>query len=235
MWTCGKTERHINHSSRTTGATSLFRKNVPKKVIQGHWILNGLHQYENVCSNEKHVASNVLTDITNGCSYEQEVQQVLVSKQPFVPRKSVDTSTDTEKYARVSQVHMTSSSVESYPVQNSLRASCLSSIFRRESGTCNVNNAPNANSAINIGQPVQQQAFYEEDYSVFDELLRDSPNFEGHRCNSGILFYVYTTTTSLYPMASLPWFILDKPHATSQINHVQHTCVHPSTMLQVSK
>lgn len=78
MWTCGKTERHINHSLRTTGATSLFRKNVLKKVIQevmGHWILNGLHQYENICSNEKHAALNILTDITNGCSYDQEVQR----------------------------------------------------------------------------------------------------------------------------------------------------------------
>lgn len=99
-------------------------------------------------------------------------------------KESIDTSTDTEKYARVSQVHMTSRSVKSHPVQNSLRASCLSSIFRGESGTCNVNIAPNANFAINIGQPVQQQVSYEEDYSVFDELLRDSPNFEGHCCNS---------------------------------------------------
>ena len=45
----GITKMYINHSIRTTGALSLFRKNVPENVIQevtGCQSLNGLHQYE---------------------------------------------------------------------------------------------------------------------------------------------------------------------------------------------
>lgn len=45
----GITKMYINHSIRTTGAPSLFCKNIPEKVIQevtGCQSSNGLRQYE---------------------------------------------------------------------------------------------------------------------------------------------------------------------------------------------
>ena len=53
-----------NHSLRATGATQLFRNNVPEKVIQeftGHRSIKSLRQYEKPSMQQKMCASNVLT------------------------------------------------------------------------------------------------------------------------------------------------------------------------------
>ena len=67
-----------NHILRATGATSLFKKHVPAKLIQqvtGHRSVEGLCHYEKVGSTERQAASNILTDATNRSTY-QEVQML---------------------------------------------------------------------------------------------------------------------------------------------------------------
>ena len=57
-------EIYTNHSLRASGATKLFQKEVPEKVIQeitGHRSLKALRKYEKVSSVQKIAASNILT------------------------------------------------------------------------------------------------------------------------------------------------------------------------------
>lgn len=59
-----------NHSLRATGATELFRNNVPEKVIQeftGHRSIKCLRQYEKPSMEQKMIASNVLTTSEEEC------------------------------------------------------------------------------------------------------------------------------------------------------------------------
>ena len=58
-----------NHSLCATGATELFRNNVPEKVIQeftGHRSVKCLRQYEKPSMEQKMCASNVLTKCDEG-------------------------------------------------------------------------------------------------------------------------------------------------------------------------
>ena len=60
-----------NHSLHATGATELFRNNVPEKVIQGfagHQSMKSLRQYEKPPMQQKMGASNVLTQCDEECS-----------------------------------------------------------------------------------------------------------------------------------------------------------------------
>ena len=66
-----KIEGHFtNHSLRATGATELFRNNVPEKVIQeftGHQSLKCLRQCEKSSMEQKMCASNILTRCDEEC------------------------------------------------------------------------------------------------------------------------------------------------------------------------
>ena len=56
-------ERRTNHSLRATGATEMFRANIPEKVIQsrtGHLSLKALRMYENPTDYQHEAACSVL-------------------------------------------------------------------------------------------------------------------------------------------------------------------------------
>ena len=63
----------------STGMTSLYRKHVPEKMIQKvtyHRLLEELQHYEKVSRKDKQAVSNVLTDVTNFCTLQEEFQQL---------------------------------------------------------------------------------------------------------------------------------------------------------------
>ena len=67
-----------NHSLRATGATQLFEKNVPEKIIQeftGHRSVKGLRQYEKVAVKQKQAACKILTAPGTSGSFTQEVAE----------------------------------------------------------------------------------------------------------------------------------------------------------------
>ena len=69
--------RKTNHSLRATGATTLFRSNVPEKIIQkttGHRSLEALRMYERT-STEQHQAVSKLMMSTKKTSYEEQMQE----------------------------------------------------------------------------------------------------------------------------------------------------------------
>ena len=102
----------------------------------------------------------------------------LFPSSPLCARKSADTSTLTQNIMpvqneRVSQVHMTSWNLKRAFQHLTSPASSVGDLEL----ACNINVAPNANFVINTGKPMQHQAFYEE-YSAFEELIRDLPNYK---------------------------------------------------------
>ena len=67
-----------NHSLRATGATQLFERSVPEKVIQeftGHRSVKGLRQYEKVAIKQKQAACKILTAPSTSRSFNQEDAQ----------------------------------------------------------------------------------------------------------------------------------------------------------------
>ena len=69
-------EIRTNHSLRATGATSTFRGNVPKKIIQnvtGHRSLEALGKYEHI-STEQHQAVSKVMISTKPVDYETKIK-----------------------------------------------------------------------------------------------------------------------------------------------------------------
>ena len=69
-------ESKTNHSLRATGATSMFRSNVPQKIIQnvtGHRTLEALRKYEKT-SDDQHQAVSKIMMSSKSIDYETQVR-----------------------------------------------------------------------------------------------------------------------------------------------------------------
>ena len=79
--------RFTNHSLRATGATELFQKEVPEKIIQevtGHRSVKALRQYERVSNAQKEAACNILTG-SESKNFNTEVEKVSTSTSSSIP------------------------------------------------------------------------------------------------------------------------------------------------------
>ena len=77
-------ESKTNHSLRATGATSMFRSNVPEKSIQnvtGHRSLEALRKYEKTCDDQHQAVSKIMMS-SKSIDYETQVR-VLMAKPCF--------------------------------------------------------------------------------------------------------------------------------------------------------
>jgi integrase len=66
-------EGKTNHSLRATGATTLFQKNVPERVIQkvtGHRSLDALRSYEKISTAQHEDVSKIMTNKRNSANID---------------------------------------------------------------------------------------------------------------------------------------------------------------------
>ena len=75
--------KKTNHSLRATGAASLFKANVPEKIIQtttGHRSIDALRVYERVSEDQRKVASRILTAGDQNTDFNTELSRVQVQQ-----------------------------------------------------------------------------------------------------------------------------------------------------------
>ena len=93
----------INHSLRATGATELFRNNVPEKVVQQfteHWSIKYLRQYEKASMDQKMIVSNVLTRCEEECgtSGTTHSSHDVIPYKPSLPNVTSNNQTFSDNY-----------------------------------------------------------------------------------------------------------------------------------------
>ena len=116
--------KKTNHSLRATGATSLFKANVPEKIIQtttGHRSIDSLRSYERVSDDQQKIASRILTAHDPNVDFNAELSRVQLQE----TSSKVDSSLSC-------QLHGCTIGTINVNVLPSNRTSCSTAIYSRE-------------------------------------------------------------------------------------------------------